>query len=148
MPSIPVAHSATKVCACFLSMGLFSRLIGSRDRKWSMKSRGVIEARSHFSLFKTSNSICCEGMRETGIKGQVQVCSKQTDVEINTNSDRFCLIVGIFGLRLKLEGSSKPLEILLWGPCISTMNLIHSHIWPNTLVQREINIILWWGNRI
>lgn len=25
-----------------------------------MKSRAVTEARSHFSLFKTSSSICCE----------------------------------------------------------------------------------------
>lgn len=63
---IPVAHSATKVWACFLSTGLFSLLTGSWDRKWSMKSRGVTEPRSHFSLFKTSSSICCEwwGQRE------------------------------------------------------------------------------------
>lgn len=56
---IPVAHSATKVWACFLSTGLFSLLTRSWDRKWSMKSRGVTDARSHFNLFKTSISICC-----------------------------------------------------------------------------------------
>lgn len=57
---IPVAQRATNVCACLRRICLAFWWIGSLVRKCSMKSWGVTEARSHFSLFRTSSSICCE----------------------------------------------------------------------------------------
>lgn len=60
---LPVAQRATKVWACFLRICLVDGWIFSLDKKCSMKSWGVTEARSHFSLLRTSNSICCEWRR-------------------------------------------------------------------------------------
>lgn len=64
---LPVAHKATKVCACFRMICLFSSASGILERKCSMKSWGVMAARFHFSLFTRSSSICC-GKRGRGIK--------------------------------------------------------------------------------
>ena len=62
---IPVAHSATKVCACFLRICLVLWWMFNLDRKCSMKSWGVTDARSHFSLLRTTNSICYTGKTKT-----------------------------------------------------------------------------------
>ncbi len=100
-PCIPVAHSATKVWACFRSMGLFSLLTGSWDRKWSMKSRGVTEARSHFSLFKTSSSICwAEENRDGGQRNRFK-CDPNTHMrpKTHTGMDVFYLLVWILGVK-------------------------------------------------
>lgn len=108
MMYLPVAQSAINVWACFLSMGLFSFLTGSWNRKWSMKSRGVNEARSHLSLFKTSSSICCWWMRT---KGQVQVW--QTDAGLIKESNRW------FGWLLKpwSEFDDIPATEKVWWSC-------------------------------
>lgn len=44
-------------------MCLVEGKILSLDKKCSMKSCGVTEAKSHFSLLRTSSSICCEQVK-------------------------------------------------------------------------------------
>lgn len=61
---LPVAQSATNVWACFLRICLVDWWIFSLDRKCSIKSWGVIAARSHFNLLRTSSSICCRRQPE------------------------------------------------------------------------------------
>lgn len=83
-------------------MGLFSLLTGSWDRKWSMKSRGVTEARSHFSLFKTSSSICWvnenrEDKRTSSSVIQTHIWRDEQWVK----DGRFLLLVGSVGIFLR-----------------------------------------------
>lgn len=55
---LPVAQRATNVWACLRRICFVFWWIGSLERKWSMKSWGVTDARSHFNLFRVSSSIC------------------------------------------------------------------------------------------
>ena len=55
---LPVAQRATNVWACLRRICFVFWWTGSLERKWSMKSCGVTDARSHFNLFRVSSSIC------------------------------------------------------------------------------------------
>lgn len=53
---LPVAQRAMKVCACLRISVCLSSGKGSLCRMCSMKSRGVMAARFHFNLLRTTNS--------------------------------------------------------------------------------------------